>query len=213
MTTKTKLKWHREGYDRYEDQYLIPVGQERTEDDDLNVDAAVAWIKIAYSRVRFFNGRGGEGESRPDSYVAYVQDTGRRRHLGRAIVEGATETAHVGGLFSDKMERSFTTLRAAKKAIAAELAKIEAESAAHFGHKGGECERCDAADKIIERLAVEDAHGGAWQSTDELPNELCMDAASCSVCGGPLMPLGALGTVNHFRCRNCGMDSHARSAS
>lgn len=191
--TKTKLKWLREGYDTHEDMYLIPVGQERTEDDDLNVDAAVAWIKISYDRTRFYHGRGGEGTSRPDSYVAYVQDEHpRRRHLGRVLSEGADATGDVGHILLTKHVPAFRTLTAAKKAIAAELAKIEAKKASL-------------------------AHGGAWQSTNELPDELCMDevdlAARCSVCGGPLMPLGTLGNIDHFRCRNCGMDSHARSAS
>jgi hypothetical protein len=27
----------------------------------------------------------------------------------------------------------------------------------------------------------------------------------CRMCGGPLMILGLLGSVRHFRCRNCGM--------
>jgi hypothetical protein len=27
----------------------------------------------------------------------------------------------------------------------------------------------------------------------------------CSMCGGPLMELGALGNTKHYRCRNCGM--------
>jgi ribosomal protein L37E len=28
----------------------------------------------------------------------------------------------------------------------------------------------------------------------------------CSVCGGPAMVLGALGTRTHYRCRSCGAD-------
>jgi hypothetical protein len=40
---KPKLKWLREGHDPHEDLYLIPVGQERTEDDDLNTDALIGW--------------------------------------------------------------------------------------------------------------------------------------------------------------------------
>lgn len=116
---KQKLKWFREGFDTHEDLYLIPVGQERTADDDLNTDAAVAWIKIAYDRTRFYGGRGGEGQSRPDSYVAMIRD-GKR---SRVITEGSDATAYVGGLFSDKADKSFRSLRAAKQAIAAELAK------------------------------------------------------------------------------------------
>jgi hypothetical protein len=64
--------------------------------------------------------------------------------------------------------------------------------------------------------------GSPWQPvevpkgmTDREPNEKLsaawdVDAAPvCSACGGELQPLGTLGTVNHFRCRNCGLDSHA----
>jgi hypothetical protein len=27
----------------------------------------------------------------------------------------------------------------------------------------------------------------------------------CSICGGPAVPLGQLGSLFHCRCRNCGM--------
>ncbi len=124
---KQKLKWFREGCDPHEDLYLIPVDQARTEDDSLNTDAAVAWIKIAYDRTRFYSGRGGEGTSRPDSYVAFVQDTrAGRQHRGIVIAEGANAVAHIGGLFSDRSDRSFISLRAAKLAISTELAKRSA---------------------------------------------------------------------------------------
>ena len=124
---KPKLKWFREGHDPHEDMYLIPVGQERIEDDDLHTDAAVAWVKIAYDRTRFYGGRGGEGTSRPDSYVAYVQDPRPgRQHRGIVIPEGADAVAYVGGLFSDKSDKAFRSLRAAKQAIVVALAKLEA---------------------------------------------------------------------------------------
>lgn len=124
---KPKFKWFREGCDPHEDLFLIPVGQDRTPDDDFNTDAAVAWVKIAYDRTRFYGGRGGEGTSRPDSYVAFVQD----RRPGRAprgivVTEGSDAVAHIGGLFSDKADKAFTSLRAAKQAIAAALAKLDA---------------------------------------------------------------------------------------
>lgn len=123
---KPKLKWFREGCDTYEDLFLIPVDQERTEDGDLNIDAAVAWIKIAYDRTRFFNGRGGEGTSRPDSYVAFVRGDRSQNLKDRVVTDGADDVAHVGGLFSDKADKAFRSLRAAKQAINAELAKLEA---------------------------------------------------------------------------------------
>jgi len=36
---------------------------------------------------------------------------------------------------------------------------------------------------------------------DDLP-----EPADCPVCGGPGVPLGALGRLEHYRCRDCGMD-------
>lgn len=32
------------------------------------------------------------------------------------------------------------------------------------------------------------------------------ESASCGMCGGQATPLGTLGTLSHYRCRNCGMD-------
>lgn len=29
---------------------------------------------------------------------------------------------------------------------------------------------------------------------------------TCCICHGPLILLGTLGTLVHYRCRNCGMD-------
>ena len=132
---KPTLQWFREGCDPHEDLHLIPVGQERTEDGDLNFDAAVAWIKIAYQRTRFYSGRGGEGTSRPDSYVAFVQDTrSGRQHRGIVITEGASAVAHIGGLFSDKSDKAFTSLRAAKQAISSALRAGEARHGTEARH-------------------------------------------------------------------------------
>lgn len=33
---------------------------------------------------------------------------------------------------------------------------------------------------------------------------------TCPVCGGPGVPLGILGRLEHFRCRNCGADFNRR---
>jgi tRNA(Ile2) C34 agmatinyltransferase TiaS len=30
----------------------------------------------------------------------------------------------------------------------------------------------------------------------------------CSTCGGPLVEMGALGNLMHYRCRNCGLEYH-----
>ena len=122
--TKVKIKWCREGADNYEDLYLIPLregvdAEGFNAEADLDVDNAIAWIQIAYDRTRFYHGRGGEGTSRPDAYVAYVRD-GQRDRL---VTEGATAVAHVGPIFSDKAVKAFYSLRAAKQAIKVELAK------------------------------------------------------------------------------------------
>lgn len=34
----------------------------------------------------------------------------------------------------------------------------------------------------------------------------------CSFCNGPLVSLGSLGNIAHFRCRNCGMDYSSETA-
>lgn len=121
--SKPKLKWFREGESPYEDMYLIPVGQERSDDGSLNTDGAVGWVRIAYHPTRFYSGRGGgEGESRPDSYLAYIADLRpERRGRGILITEGADTTAH-SGAWSASSPRAFTKLRAAKEAVTAALA-------------------------------------------------------------------------------------------
>lgn len=40
---------------------------------------------------------------------------------------------------------------------------------------------------------------GSEDDEDETPLE-------CSACGGPLVVLGTLGRLEHFRCRNCGLE-------
>lgn len=122
---KPKLKWVREGADNYEDLHLIPSDQLEDADGDMNYDAAVAWIKIAYDRTRFYNGRGGEGTSKPDSYVAYVRDA-NSKFRERVVVDGADTIADVGGLFSNERAKAFRSLRAAKAAVMADLAKEKA---------------------------------------------------------------------------------------
>lgn len=113
---KNKLKWCREGADNYEDLYLIPVGKEFDAEGDFTTDAAVAWIRISYDRTRFYNGRGGEGTSRPDAYVAIVFDASKKPRE-RVIVDGADTVADIGGLFSTRMDKAFRSLRDAKVAI------------------------------------------------------------------------------------------------
>ena len=119
---KPKLKWFREGNEPHEDQFLLPVGQERDEHDDLNKDAAVAWIQIAYGSHRDFRSRGGEGTSRPDAYVARVRDKN-----GERVITEKADTLASRGLFSHKYYKAFSSLRAAKQAIDAELAKLDAQ--------------------------------------------------------------------------------------
>lgn len=56
------------------------------------------------------------------------------------------------------------------------------------------------------------AHG-AFSARGEEDMEHYRDGAEiesneCPACGGPTYKLGTLGKTNHFRCRNCGQDSH-----
>jgi hypothetical protein len=121
----SKLKWCREGVDNHEDLYLIPMRAELDEngldaEGQLDTEHAVAWIKIGYSSCRFYNGRGGEGTSRPDAYAAYVKDATKRSDM-RLLVTGSNTQVRIGGIFSDKYTSAFTSLRAAKKAVETEL--------------------------------------------------------------------------------------------
>ena|SRR3990167_3081301 len=34
------------------------------------------------------------------------------------------------------------------------------------------------------------------------------DSLSCPACDGPLVYFGTLGILQHFNCRNCGLESH-----
>ena len=45
------------------------------------------------------------------------------------------------------------------------------------------------------------------RSDDNQDAEEDIEAGDCGLCGGPLMLLGVLGKLAHFRCRNCGMMS------
>lgn len=62
-----------------------------------------------------------------------------------------------------------------------------------------------------------DNHGRVWVREDRLQgsplyrsNPYADDDDDedryCSECGGPLVWIGQLGSRNHYRCRNCGMD-------
>jgi hypothetical protein len=44
---------------------------------------------------------------------------------------------------------------------------------------------------------------GAYSCDEEFEEP---ESADCPACGGPGVPLGALGNLEHFRCRNCGID-------
>jgi hypothetical protein len=46
--------------------------------------------------------------------------------------------------------------------------------------------------------------------TDEQPPRY--RKAACEGCGGPLVSLGALGSLQHLRCRACGLEHHRRRA-
>ncbi len=52
-----------------------------------------------------------------------------------------------------------------------------------------------------EALAIADAQADAPDAAEEPePNP------TCQMCGGPGISLGTLGRLEHFRCRNCGVD-------
>ena len=42
-----------------------------------------------------------------------------------------------------------------------------------------------------------------WESVHDEDDE---QVVGCPGCGGPGTPLGVLGNLAHFRCRNCGID-------
>ena len=42
-----------------------------------------------------------------------------------------------------------------------------------------------------------------WESVHDEGDE---KVVGCPGCGGPGTPLGVLGNLAHFRCRNCGLD-------
>lgn len=37
------------------------------------------------------------------------------------------------------------------------------------------------------------------------------EVVSCEACGGPLNLLGQLGSLSHYRCRNCGVDASSET--
>jgi hypothetical protein len=126
--SKIKMKWWREGVDNHENLYLVPVDKIDAEDDEgdeINPsDHAVAWIDISYNRTRFYHGRGGEGTSRPDSYIAYVKDGSK----DRIVEEGANVNGDAGSILDTKIVPAFSTIRAAKAAINRALAALEARA-------------------------------------------------------------------------------------
>jgi hypothetical protein len=52
---------------------------------------------------------------------------------------------------------------------------------------------------------VEDFELGPDEDIDLADTE-AVEPPACPACGGPGVPLGALGRRAHFRCRNCGID-------
>jgi len=60
------------------------------------------------------------------------------------------------------------------------------------------------------------AHGGQQKlvrghTPEPLDLDECIDTDDgCAMCGGPLVPLGTLGNLEHSRCRDCGMDQSRR---
>jgi len=61
-------------------------------------------------------------------------------------------------------------------------------------------EPCDVCGVGAHECLREDAYG------DPEPNP------ECPACNGPGMPLGGLGNLSHFRCRDCGIDFSQEAA-
>lgn len=124
-----KPKWLREGADNYETLYLMPHGVAlEDEEGESQHGQALAHVLMGYDRTRFYSGRGGEGTSRPDHYIAYVRRDGK----DVLVTEGADCTGDVGGLLNTKLVKAYRTLTAAKKAIAGALARINAKTLQHI---------------------------------------------------------------------------------
>lgn len=71
-------------------------------------------------------------------------------------------------------------------------------------HGAPYAELCPKCDRLERQAAVQDDHGDyADEDPDESPDPT---DAGCPFCGGPLLVLGSLGNVEHFRCHDCGMD-------
>ena len=61
------------------------------------------------------------------------------------------------------------------------------------------CHACEEAGCDGEgECQAEGAYGGDEEEPEDNPE--------CPVCAGPGVPLGTLGRLSHFRCRNCGID-------
>ena len=59
---------------------------------------------------------------------------------------------------------------------------------------------------LVEKVAPEETGVDVW--LDDLADLYEEDEAlveECGCCGGTLMEAGALGTVTHLTCRNCGV--------
>ena len=65
----------------------------------------------------------------------------------------------------------------------------------------GRIVRTAAADPLVQEDA---ADLGLLEKKPEVPDQELGENPPCPQCGGPGLPLGGLGTKEHFSCRNCG---------
>ena len=70
-----------------------------------------------------------------------------------------------------------------------------------YGQAAGDLEKkieaATSPEEVIEILQ----ENGDWSIEAEIEE---YPPATCGACGGPLIPLGNLGRITHYRCRNCG---------
>lgn len=96
------------------------------------------------------------------------------------------------------------------------------------GLRGSDFDRIKSAAKVdhtsVEHINATENHffGSMTFQSDERSNmpmwwdeaaenkELLPDNPPCPMCGGPGEPLGTLGSLDHFRCRNCGAQFNTR---
>lgn len=66
-------------------------------------------------------------------------------------------------------------------------------------------------ERIMGKVAADDYSQpyGSWDNPATFADsDLDVVGKECPTCGGPLMELGRMGRLTHYRCRNCGAEAH-----